>query len=61
MIIKVNDLKKFIREDINFYLFYGPNTGLIEEIINKHFKPIFSKNIMLTISYICLFLLCYVL
>src|SRR5210317_1560120 len=46
MIIKVNDLKKFIREDINFYLFYGPNTGLIEEIINKHFKPIFSKNII---------------
>ena len=44
MIIKVNDLKKFIREDVNFYLFYGPNTGLIEEIINKHFKTIFSKN-----------------
>ena len=46
MLIKVNELKKFKKDSINFYLFHGPNTGLIEETINKLFKPIFSKNII---------------
>ena len=46
MLIKVNELKRFKKDSINFYLFHGPNTGLIEEIINKLFKPIFSKNII---------------
>ncbi len=45
MIIKYFDLKKKITENINFYLLYGLNTGLIEETINNTFKPIFSKNI----------------
>ena len=46
MLIKVNELKRFKKDSINFYLFHGPNTGLIEETINKLFKPIFSKNII---------------
>ena len=46
MLIKVNELKRFKKDNINFYLFHGPNTGLIEETINKLFKPIFSKNII---------------
>ena len=46
MLIKVNELKSFKKDNINFYLFHGPNTGLIEETINKLFKPIFSKNII---------------
>ena len=45
MIIKYFDLKKKITENINFYLLYWLNTGLIEETINNTFKPIFSKNI----------------
>ena len=46
MQIKIHELIKKIDKKINYYLFYGPNTGLIEEIINKNFKPIFSKNII---------------
>ena len=46
MLIKINELKRFKKDSINFYLFHGPNTGLIEETINKLFKPIFSKNII---------------
>jgi len=46
MLIKVNELKRFKKDSINFYLFHGPNTGLIEETINKLFKPIFSKNVI---------------
>ena len=45
MIIKYFDLKKKINENINLYLLYWLNTGLIEETINNTFKPIFSKNI----------------
>ena len=45
MIIKYFDLKKKFDENINFYLLYGLNTGLIEETINNTFKPVFSKNI----------------
>ena len=46
MIIKSNELKTFNKKNINYYLFHGPNTGLIDEIINNIFKPIFSKNII---------------
>ncbi len=45
MIVKYFDLKKKIKDKINFYLFYGHNTGLIEETINGVLKTIFSKNI----------------
>ena len=45
MIVKYFDLKKEIKKNINFYLLYGPNSGLIEEIINNTLKPNFSKNL----------------
>ena len=46
MIVKSYELRTFKKSNINYYLFYGPNTGLIDEIINNTFKPIFSKNII---------------
>jgi DNA polymerase-3 subunit delta len=46
MLIKSHELKNFKIKNTDFYLFYGPNTGLIEETINKIFKPIFTKNII---------------
>ena len=46
MIIKSYELETFKIQNIDYFLFYGPNTGLIEEIINKVFKPIFTKNII---------------
>ena len=45
MIIKHFNLKKGIKKEIKFYLFYGKNIGLIEDLINNILKPIFSKNI----------------
>ena len=45
MIIKHFNLKKNINKNINFYLLYGNNTGLIEDTINDTLKPNFSKNI----------------
>ena len=45
MIIKNFELKNNIKNNINYYLLYGSNTGLIEETINKFLKPVFSKNI----------------
>ena len=45
MIIKNFDLKKNLKKNINFYLLYGPNNGLIEDSINDVLKPNFSKNI----------------
>jgi len=45
MIIKFFDLNKNLKNNINFYLLYGLNIGLIEETINNTLKPIFSKNI----------------
>ena len=45
MIVKYFDLKKEIKKNINFYLLYGPNSGLIEETINNTLKPNFSKNL----------------
>tara|TARA_B100001121_G_scaffold113954_1_gene100405 strand:+ start:1198 stop:2193 length:996 start_codon:yes stop_codon:yes gene_type:complete len=47
MIIKHFELKKKIDKKIDFYLLYGPNTGLIEETLDKIIKPYFSKNIYL--------------
>ena len=46
MIIKSYELETFKIQNIDYFLFYGPNTGLIEETINKVFKPIFTKNII---------------
>ena len=45
MIVKHFELKKNLRENINFFLLYGVNSGLIEESINNIFKLNFSKNI----------------
>ena len=45
MIIKYFDLNKNLKRNINFYLLYGLNIGLIEETINKTLKPSLSKNI----------------
>ena len=45
MIIKHFNLKKDINKNINFYLLYGKNTGLIEDTINNILKPMFSKNV----------------
>jgi DNA polymerase-3 subunit delta len=45
MIIKNFELKNNIKSNINYYLLYGSNTGLIEETIDKFLKPVFSKNI----------------
>ena len=44
MIVKFYNLNKNLK-NINFYLMYGANTGLIEETINKVLKPNFSKNV----------------
>ena len=46
MQIKLHEIKNFKIENIDFYLFYGVNLGLIEETINEIFKPKFSKNII---------------
>ena len=35
MLIKFHDLKKFKKDTINYYLFYGPNIGLIEDTIKN--------------------------
>ena len=45
MIIKSFELQKKINKDINFYLLYGVNSGLIEESIENILKPAFSKNV----------------
>ncbi len=45
MIIKHYELKKYLKKEINYFLFYGQNVGLIEDTINKDLKPFFSKNI----------------
>ena len=44
MIIKYFDLKKDLKEK-KFFLLYGNNRGLIEDVIDKNLKPIFSRNI----------------
>ena len=45
MILKHFELKNNLQKKINYYLLYGPNTGLIEEKIDTVFKPAFSKNV----------------
>jgi len=45
MIIKSFEIKNKINKKTNFYLLYGPNTGLLENTIENFLKPIFSKNI----------------
>ena len=45
MIIKSYELKKKLKKENNIYLLYGQNYGLIDEIINRDLKPIFSKNV----------------
>ena len=45
MIIKHYEIQNNLGKQVNCYLFYGLNTGLIEETINKRLKPIFSKNV----------------
>ena len=45
MIIKNYELKNNLKGKNNYFLLYGQNSGLIEEIIDKDLKPIFSKNI----------------
>ena len=45
MIIKSFELQKKINKDINFYLLYGVNSGLIEESIENILKPAFSENV----------------
>jgi len=45
LIIKSFEFKKKFNKDIDFYLLYGPNDGLKNEIILNNLIPIFSKNI----------------
>ena len=44
MIIKYYELKKNLKKDVNIFLFYGPNTALIEEMI-KESKGSYSENL----------------
>lgn len=46
MIIKSYDIKNKLNNKINYYLFYGPNTGLVEDVISYALKNNFSKNIV---------------
>jgi len=45
MIIKHYELKKKVEGKTNYFLIYGQNSGLIEEIVNKDLKPFLSKNV----------------
>ena len=45
MIIKYFELKNKLNKEVNFFLLYGQNKGLIEETINDVLKPNFSKNV----------------
>jgi len=47
MIIKNFEIKSKIQENFNYYLLYGPNTGLIEKTIDEQIKPKFSKNLFI--------------
>ena len=44
MISKSFEFKKININDYNYYLFYGENNGLKNEIIEVHFKTRFSAN-----------------
>ena len=45
MIFKFFELKKKKLDNFNYFLLYGNNSGLIEETINSHLKPIKTNNI----------------
>jgi len=45
LIVKSFELKKKLNKNVNFYLLYGPNNGLKNEIIENNLIPVFSKNI----------------
>ena len=45
MILKFFELKNKKLDKYNYYLLYGNNSGLIEETINHHLKPIKTSNI----------------
>jgi len=45
MIVKNFELKKKLSQNIDYFLLYGSNTGLINETIEKDLKPVFSNNI----------------
>jgi DNA polymerase-3 subunit delta len=45
MIIKSFDFKKFFNSKTNIFLFYGQNSELIDETINKNIKTRFINNI----------------
>ncbi len=44
MIIKSYELKKFLNKKINIFLFYGQNSELIDETLQKEITPVFTKN-----------------
>tara|TARA_B100001063_G_scaffold241985_1_gene269858 strand:+ start:2774 stop:3757 length:984 start_codon:yes stop_codon:yes gene_type:complete len=45
MILKFFELKNKKLDNFNYFLLYGNNSGLIEEVINNHLKPIKTSNI----------------
>ena len=45
MILKFFELKNKKLDNFNYFLLYGNNSGLMEEIINNHLKPIKTNNI----------------
>ena len=45
MLIKSYELKDNLKKNVDFYLLYGQNTGLIEETIDNDIKNHFSKNV----------------
>ena len=45
MIIKSFELKNYTKKNIKIYLFYGQNSELINETIERDIKPFFSKNL----------------
>jgi DNA polymerase-3 subunit delta len=45
MIIKSHEIKNYLNNKNNIYLFYGENIDLIEELINKNIKTLFPNNI----------------
>ena len=47
MIIKNFEINNHINSEKNFFLFYGINSGFIDETINKYFKPNYLENIVI--------------
>ena len=47
MIIKNFEINNHINSEKNFFLFYGINSGFIDETINKYFKPNYLENIFI--------------